>query len=86
MNQQRVVISVHDHGMVLLDVVTGRVFSANRTGRMLWERLHDGASPAATAHELAAQFGIPTETAELHVERFVASLAAWQLHQLAGQA
>ena len=78
MNERDVLVSFHDDGMVLLDVATGRVFSVNRSGRVLWEQLQV-MSPSLAAREVASTFGLPVATAEEHVQGFLASLASWKL-------
>jgi hypothetical protein len=78
MNERDVLVAFHDDGMVLLDAATGRIFSVNRSGRMVWEQLQD-MSPSDVANVVATKCGIPVATAEEHIQGFLASLAAWKL-------
>jgi hypothetical protein len=77
----RLIASAHDDGLVLFEIPTGRIFSANRTARIVWERLEAGDGPIAGAKALVESYGIPLAVAILHVDRFIDSVATWGLQR-----
>jgi hypothetical protein len=66
--------SFHDYGLVLLDTSRGRLFSANRTGALIWRHIEQHASDAAIARDLSETYGLPLETASQHAQHFFAAL------------
>jgi hypothetical protein len=68
--------SVHDDGLALLDISTGRVFLCNRTGARIWKGLEAGLDADAISQEISREWGVPwqlvraqTSTFLLEVER-----------------
>lgn len=52
-----------------LDVNTMIVL--NETGKLLWERLAEGATPAELVSALLAEYAVPEETARRDVQAFI---------------
>ena len=61
-------------GVILLDIESGAIFTANTVAARIWERLLEGQSQAAIAEALAEEFKVPCATVEQDVREFVDSL------------
>jgi len=68
--------SINDDGVVLLDIATGRIFSANSIGARIWQGLEDGLSLSAIADRLAAETGADRAVVERDAADFVTTLRA----------
>jgi hypothetical protein len=66
-------------GLVLLDIESGSIFSANRVGARIWELLEAGQAEAAIAQRIAEEFDTPHRTVERDVQEFITALKARQL-------
>lgn len=51
-----------------------RILALNETGRLLWEKLADGARADALADALTQQFGADPATAKQDTDRFIREL------------
>lgn len=71
--------SSHPEGMVLLNTVTGNLFSLNLTGRFVWELLSVSRSRDDIAAEFVGAFSVPLHVATAHVDGFLAQLVHHQL-------
>jgi hypothetical protein len=69
-----VTASLHDDGVVFLDVTEGRLFSANRVGADVWRAAARGLDLEAVAQEIAGGYGIAYATALADSERFLREL------------
>jgi hypothetical protein len=70
----RVRASVHDKGMVLLDIHGGLLYVSNLTGARIWQAIAGDMSPANISLELSREYGIPRETADADTLAFLAEL------------
>ena len=68
--------NVTNDGVVLLDIKSGEIFSANIVAARIWERLLAGDAQTAIVESLAAEFDIPRTVIEQDVREFVESLCA----------
>jgi hypothetical protein len=66
--------SAHPEGLILLNTKEGMVFSANRTGCVVWEGLVRGRSLDAMAAELRLTYGISQTEARENAADFVSEL------------
>ena len=66
--------SIHDNGIVILHTGRGRVFSANRTGALIWSAIEQRHSLDTIVTEISGEFQIPGPTARAHTLNFVAAL------------
>lgn len=66
--------SIHDDGIVILHTGRGRVFSANRTGALIWRAIEQRHSLDTIVTEISGEFQIPGPTARAHTLNFVAAL------------
>jgi hypothetical protein len=66
--------NVTTDGVILLDIDSGSIFSANAIGARIWERLLDGQSELAIVDALAEEFQTPRTVIERDVHEFVDSL------------
>ena len=74
--------SVHDDGVVILDLGNGRFYTCNGTGARIWRAIEQRLSLEAIAQEISNAYEIALNTARQHTVRFVAEL---ELHQLIQQ-
>jgi hypothetical protein len=65
--------------LVVLHMGTATYLTINGSGRTLWNRLADGATPSQLADALIERYGIDAEQARLDVQAFVESLVACTL-------
>ena len=69
-----VTASLHEDGVVFLDAIEGRLFSANRVGADVWRAAARGLDLEAVAQEIAGGYGIAYATALADSERFLREL------------
>ena len=62
--------------LVVLQISTATYLSINGSGRTLWKRLVDCATPTELVEALTERYGIEAEVARRDVDGFVASLIA----------
>lgn len=60
--------------LIALDLVRSRYFAVNRTGRILWETLQQGATHAELVEKLIQACGVGRERATADVDGFLAEL------------
>ena len=65
---------IHEHGLTLLQISRGLVFTANHTGGRIWQGLVSGKTISTVAMELSRDFGVNAERAERQIADFVSSL------------
>jgi len=66
--------SVHDDGLVLLHISTGKVFLCNQTGLRIWQGLVEGLSADAISKEISREWGIGWERVRRHTSSFISLL------------
>ena len=66
--------SIHDDGLVLFHVPSGRIFASNRTGARVWQYLEQQLPLDAIAAEISHHYGIDRATAQEDAARFLAEL------------
>ena len=73
--------SVHDEGIVILHLGSGRMYSSNCAGARIWRALEHKLSPEAIAEEISSACQIAVTTAREHAVRFLAELEQHALIQ-----
>ena len=71
---QEATASIHDGGVVILHVPSGRIFASNQTGARIWQSVEQQLPLEAIAAEISREFGIDRATAEEDTVRFLADL------------
>jgi len=66
--------SIHDDGLVILHVPSGRIFTSNRTGARVWQGLQRQLPLDAIAVEISDDYGIDPATARKDAVCFLAEL------------
>lgn len=66
--------SLHENGMVLLHIPTGRVFQSNRTGARIWQGLSVGLQPSAIVTEISQHYGVPQDLVARDTASFLTAL------------
>lgn len=66
--------SVHEDGVVLLHIPSGRVFQSNRTGAKIWQDLTGGLQPGAIAADISHHYGVPQDVAARDTASFLIAL------------
>jgi coenzyme PQQ synthesis protein D (PqqD) len=67
-------VSIHDDGLALFDISTGKVFLCNETGSLIWQGIVAGLSPDAICEEISREFGVAVELVSRQTSSFVAEL------------
>jgi len=67
-------VSVHEDGLVILHVLSGRVFTSNQTGARIWQYLEQKLPLETVAAEISREYGVDRETAQEDTARFLAEL------------
>ena len=78
-NRSRAIVSevrasVHEDGLALLHIPTGRFFLCNRTGSRIWQGLAKGLSTDAICEEISRECGVARDLVEQHTSSFLAEL------------
>ena len=66
--------STHDDGIVILHTGKGRMFSANKTGALIWRGIEQRRSLDGIVEEISGEFQIAGPTARVHTLNFLAAL------------
>jgi len=66
--------SIHDGGLVVLHVSSGRIFTSNQTGARIWQSLEQQLPLDAITAALSRDYGIDGATAREDTARFLAEL------------
>jgi hypothetical protein len=77
--------SVHEDGLVILHVPSGRIFTSNRTGARIWQCLEERLPLQGIAAEIARDFGIDRATALEDAARFLVELERNELTERVGE-
>lgn len=73
--------SIHDDGIVILHLGSGRLYTSNETGASIWRRVEQQLPIGAIAEEISAQYQIAPSTSHEHVARFLTELEQHTLVQ-----
>lgn len=68
--------SPHPEGVVLINLRTGMVFSANRAGALIWKAVVERSTLGRIAERISAEFHIPVPAARQDAVEFLAQLRA----------
>jgi hypothetical protein len=68
--------STTDEGLVLLNVETGDIYTANAIGGRIWSLLQEGQDEAEIAASIAEAYGRPEEAIAVDVHEFISGLIA----------
>ena len=79
---REVTASVHDGGVVILNLGNGRFYTCNGTGARIWRAIEQRLSLEAIVQEISSVYEITLNTARQHTLRFLAEL---KLHALIQQ-
>lgn len=66
--------SVHDDGVAILHIPTGRVFLCNRTASRIWQGVVDGLSSEDTCDEISREWGVTRALVHQHASSFLTEL------------
>ena len=66
--------SHHDNGLVLLHTIRNKIFTCNRSGARIWDRLSSGLTAEAIAWDLADTYRLGPDQVTRDVLGFLASL------------
>jgi len=66
--------SIHEDGLAILHVPSGRIFTSNRTGARVWQCLERQLPLEAIAAEISRDYGIDQAAAREDVARFLVEL------------
>jgi Ni,Fe-hydrogenase III large subunit len=73
--------SAHEDGIVILHTGNGRVFSANKSGALIWRGIEQRRSLDGIVEEITREFQIAGTTARVHTLNFLAALERQTLIQ-----
>jgi hypothetical protein len=76
---EHVAASIHDHGIVLLHTIDGRLFASNQTGARIWHGLQRHLPIDAITADLREHYRISHETALSDTARFLTQLERQRL-------
>jgi hypothetical protein len=68
--------SLHEGGVVWIDVDRGQVFSSNRVGAMIWNGVVERWSLDRMADSISRQFAISAEAARADADEYLTRLVA----------
>ena len=71
-----VTASLHGDGVVWLNLNSGKVFSANRVGALIWSGVLERRSADQVAESISREFPISREAARADAAEFLAQLSA----------
>ena len=66
--------SIHNDGLALLDMATGKVFLCNETGSLIWQGIVAGLSPEAICEEISREFGVAADLVRRQTSLFLSEL------------
>ena len=66
--------SVHDDGLALLHISTGRVFLSNQTGLRIWQGVVSGLTTDAISEEISRDWGLGWEVVRRDTSSFIFEL------------
>jgi hypothetical protein len=66
--------SVHNDGLALLHLSTGKVYLCNETGSLIWQGIVAGLSPDAICEEISREFGVAADLVRRQTSPFLCEL------------
>lgn len=73
--------SIHEQGVVILNLGNGRLYTSNGTGARIWRAVERRLSLRAITEEISNQYEISYSTAREHIVRFLSELQRHALIQ-----
>jgi hypothetical protein len=67
-------VSVHQDGLALLHIPSGRVFVCNRTAARIWDGVVKGLSADTISDEISRECGVERDLVHQHTSSFLAEL------------
>jgi len=64
-------VSVHNDGMAVLDISTGRVFLCNRTGARIWQGVEDGLDADEISRQISRECDVSFHLVSRHTSSFL---------------
>lgn len=77
--------SIHDDGLIILHIPSGRIFSSNQTGARIWQSLKQQLPLGGISTELSSDYEIDPAAVLKDVARFVTELERHGLIEEAGE-
>lgn len=71
--------SIHDQGIVILHLGTGKVYSSNETGASIWRRVEQQLPLETISEQLSTEYQILHSTSRNHVAGFLDELERHEL-------
>src|SRR5260370_21913774 len=66
--------SIHDDGLVLLHIPSGRVFLCNSTGSQVWQGVSNGLNSEAISEQISREYGVAPDLVLQHTSAFISEL------------
>lgn len=66
--------SVHENGILLLHIPTGRIFQSNRIGAKIWQGVSGGWKPSSICAEISCGYGVAPDLVAQHAASFLKEL------------
>lgn len=73
--------SIHDDGVVILHLGSGRLYSSNQTGASIWRRVEQRLPLETITQEISNEYRIARSTSHEHVVHFLSTLEQHRLVQ-----
>lgn len=67
-------VSIHENGLVLLHIPSGRIFQSNHAGAKIWRALADGLDLDAISERISREYDVPNGRARRDADCFVTQL------------
>lgn len=74
-------VSIHDQGIVILHVGSGRLYTCNTTGARIWRGVEQQLPLETIAEEISSEYQLVHSAAREHVAGFLANLEQHTLVQ-----
>jgi hypothetical protein len=66
--------SIHDAGLMLLHIPTGRIFQSNRIGAKVWQGISNGLNQDTISEEISREYGVSLDLVRQNTSVFIAQL------------
>jgi hypothetical protein len=66
--------SLHDDGLTILHIPTGRVFVCNRTASRIWQGVAKGLTADAISEEISRECDVARDLVQQHTSKFLTEL------------
>lgn len=74
-------VSMHDEGIVILHLGSGRMYTSNKTGASIWRQVERQLPIEAITEEICAEYRVDRSTSRKHVVDFLTELEQHALVQ-----